>query len=55
VAVDGARNAGLLAVRMLALSDGGLAAALEKSRHTMAEKVRAADEEIRARYAEGGS
>jgi 5-(carboxyamino)imidazole ribonucleotide mutase len=54
VAVDGARNAGLLAVRMLALSDVGLAAALEKSRHTMAAKVRAADEEIRARYEGGG-
>src|SRR5580693_10232496 len=42
VAVGGARNAGLLAVRMLALADVGLAAALEKSRHTMAAKVRAA-------------
>jgi 5-(carboxyamino)imidazole ribonucleotide mutase len=55
VAVDGARNAGLLAVRMLALSDEGLAAALEKSRLTMAAKVRAADDEIRARYGEGGA
>jgi 5-(carboxyamino)imidazole ribonucleotide mutase len=50
VAVDGARNAGLLAVRILALSDDGLGAALEKSRHDMAAKVRAADEKIRARY-----
>jgi 5-(carboxyamino)imidazole ribonucleotide mutase len=54
VAVDGARNAGLLAVRMLALADDGLGAALEKSRQAMAEKVRAADEEIRARYGDGG-
>jgi 5-(carboxyamino)imidazole ribonucleotide mutase len=56
VAVDGARNAGLLAVRILALADEGLAAALEKSRLTMAAKVRSADDEIRARYgADGGS
>jgi len=54
VAVDGGRNAGLLAARILALSDDGLAAALEKSRDAMAAKVRAADEEIRARY-DGGS
>jgi 5-(carboxyamino)imidazole ribonucleotide mutase len=44
----------LLAVRMLALADDGLGAALEKSRQAMAEKVRAADEEIRARYGDGG-
>jgi 5-(carboxyamino)imidazole ribonucleotide mutase len=54
VAVDGARNAGLLAVRILALSDEGLAAALEKARQAMATKVRAADEEIRARYGDAG-
>jgi len=54
VAVDGARNAGLLAVRVLALSDDALATALEESRRTMAAKVRAADEEIRSRYGEGG-
>ncbi|MHB8682346.1 MAG: 5-(carboxyamino)imidazole ribonucleotide mutase [Acidimicrobiales bacterium] len=51
VAVNGARNAGLLAVRILALSDPDIAAALEKARHVMAAQVRAADEEIRARYA----
>jgi hypothetical protein len=39
---------------MLALADDGLGAALEKSRQAMAEKVRAADEEIRARYGDGG-
>jgi 5-(carboxyamino)imidazole ribonucleotide mutase len=56
VGVDGARNAGLLAVRILALSDDILAAALEKSREAMATKVRAADEQIRARYGDvGGS
>jgi 5-(carboxyamino)imidazole ribonucleotide mutase len=54
VAVDGARNAGLLAVRILALSDEGLSAAYAKFRDDMAEKVRTADEGIRARYADGG-
>jgi len=53
VAVDGARNAGLLAVRILALADDDLAAGLEKSRQAMATKVRAADEEIRSRYGAG--
>ena len=50
VAVDGARNAGLLAVRILALSDSTIAAALEERREDMAAQVRRADEEIRARY-----
>ncbi len=54
VAVDGARNAGLLAVRILALADDDLTAGLEKSRHAMAAKVRADDGEIRARYGGGG-
>jgi len=53
VAVDGGRNAGLLAARILALADDGLAAALEKSRDALAAKVRAADEEIRTRYERG--
>jgi 5-(carboxyamino)imidazole ribonucleotide mutase len=51
VAVNGAGNAGLLAVRILALSDEGLARALDKHRDEMAAKVRAADEEIRTRFA----
>jgi 5-(carboxyamino)imidazole ribonucleotide mutase len=51
VAVNGAGNAGLLAVRILALSDERLAAALERHRQDMAAKVRAADEEIRTRFA----
>jgi 5-(carboxyamino)imidazole ribonucleotide mutase len=55
VAVDGARNAGLLAVRILALSDDGLSAAYDKFRDGMAAKVRAADEGIRARYEDGGA
>jgi 5-(carboxyamino)imidazole ribonucleotide mutase len=51
VAVNGAGNAGLLAVRILALSDERLAAALTRHREDMATKVRAADEETRARFA----
>jgi 5-(carboxyamino)imidazole ribonucleotide mutase len=53
VAVDGGRNAGLLAVRILALSDDTLSGAYEHFRDSMAAKVRAADEGIQARYAEG--
>ncbi|HAM00752.1 MAG TPA: 5-(carboxyamino)imidazole ribonucleotide mutase [Acidimicrobiaceae bacterium] len=54
VAVNGARNAGLLAVRMLALAEPRLEAELEKHRQVMASQVRAADAEVRARYAEPG-
>ena len=50
VAVNGARNAGLLAARMLALSDDELGAALERQRQQMAADVRAADDEVRSRY-----
>jgi 5-(carboxyamino)imidazole ribonucleotide mutase len=51
VAINGAGNAGLLAVRILALSDERLAAALGRHRDEMATKVRRADDEIRARFA----
>lgn len=51
VAVNGARNAGLLAARIIALSDPALASALERIREEMAAAVMAADEEVRARYA----
>ncbi len=54
VAVNGARNAGLLAVRILALGDAKLAQALVEQREAMAERVRASDAEVRARYAEPG-
>ena len=54
VAVDGAATPGLLAVRILALADDGLAGAHEKSREAMATKVRAADEEIRRATATAG-
>jgi 5-(carboxyamino)imidazole ribonucleotide mutase len=54
VAVNGARNAGLLAVRMLALADVRLAEALIEQRTVMAAQVRASDAEVRARYARSG-
>jgi 5-(carboxyamino)imidazole ribonucleotide mutase len=50
VAVNGSRNAGLLAIRILALSDERLAAQLESFREKMAEQVRAQDKALRARY-----
>jgi len=43
-------NAGLLAVRILALSDERLSAALVRHRDDMATKVRKTDEEIRTRF-----
>lgn len=52
VAVNGARNAGLLAVRILALGDPALADALVEHRELMAAQVRASDAELRARYAD---
>lgn len=54
VAVNGARNAALLAVRILALSDDGVAKGLDESRQAMAAKVRAADAEVRGRFAQAG-
>ena len=53
VAVNGARNAGLLAVRILALSDAALATAYDRSRDELAAQVRKADDEVRARFASG--
>jgi 5-(carboxyamino)imidazole ribonucleotide mutase len=52
VAVNGARNAGLLAVRMLALAEPTLSKALAEHQEVMAAQVRASDAEVRARYAE---
>jgi len=45
----GAKNAALLAVQILALSDSGLAQALTDDRLAMADKVRAADAELQRR------
>jgi 5-(carboxyamino)imidazole ribonucleotide mutase len=52
VAVNGARNAGLLAVRMLALAEPKLTQALAEHQAVMAAQVRASDSEVRARFAE---
>jgi 5-(carboxyamino)imidazole ribonucleotide mutase len=46
VAIGGARNAGLLAVRMLALSDAGLAEALERYRRELVEKAAEQDRSV---------
>ncbi len=46
VAIDGADNAALLAVQMLALSDNGLQDKLRAYKQKMAEDVRAADKKL---------
>ena len=50
VAIDGAQNAGLLAAQILAVSDDALRVALGPRRDDLAQKVAAADEEIRAKH-----
>lgn len=50
VAVDGARNAGLLAVRILAASDPQLRDRYDQFRGQLATKVRATDERIREEF-----
>lgn len=52
VAVDGAGNAGVLAVEMLALSDDSLAEKLEAMKETMAKEVEKKDKDIQAKVAE---
>ena len=51
VAIDGAANAALLAVQMLALSDEALAAKLVAYRRGLTEKVEKKDAEIQAQFA----
>jgi 5-(carboxyamino)imidazole ribonucleotide mutase len=50
VAVNGARNAALLAIRIMALSDERLAAELKRFVQDLADQVRDMDAEIVARY-----
>jgi 5-(carboxyamino)imidazole ribonucleotide mutase len=50
VAINGARNAGLLAARIVALSDPKVAEAHAALRSSMADKVRAADAKVRAEF-----
>jgi 5-(carboxyamino)imidazole ribonucleotide mutase len=54
VAINGARNAGLLAIRILALSNNELAARLVTFVEEMAEQVRTQDQALRARYEGSG-
>lgn len=54
VAIDGARNAGLLAVRILAIGDPELTAKLEQFVAAMADEVRGKDAALRERLAAGG-
>ena len=51
VSVDGARNAGLLATRILALGDPELAARVEKAAEEMAAEVREKDARLQAKLA----
>jgi 5-(carboxyamino)imidazole ribonucleotide mutase len=50
VAINGARNAGLLAIRILALSDPQTATRLDSFREELAAQVRTQDAALRARY-----
>lgn len=50
VAIDGAANAALLSIQMLAIEDAALAEKLEASRRAGAEKVLAKNAEIEARF-----
>ena len=50
VAIDGAENAGILAVQMLALSDVNLKERLKAHKKAMAEKVAAKDAAVMARF-----
>ncbi len=52
VAVDGAGNAGVLAVEILALSDDILAEKLEAMKETMAKEVEKKDKDIQAKVEE---
>lgn len=47
VAIDGARNAGLLAARILAVSDPGLRERLDNFREAQAQAAKAADARVR--------
>ena len=50
VAVDGAKNAALLAIEMLAITDGDLAAKLQKARDEGRDAVLKADAEVMAQF-----
>jgi 5-(carboxyamino)imidazole ribonucleotide mutase len=50
VAIGNARNAGLLAVRILATSDPALQTKMTEFQRTMADTVRAKDEKARSEF-----
>lgn len=50
VAVGGAKNAGLLAIRILSVADRGLRTAMERYQADLADMVRAKDATIRTEY-----
>ncbi len=50
VAINGAANAALLAIQMLAITDEELAAKLEAQRKANTDKVYAADKEVKEKY-----
>lgn len=55
VAVDGAKNAAILAVQILALNDGELSDKLEKSKREMAEAISEKDAKLQKELASDGS
>ena len=50
MAIDGADNAALFAIQILALSDAGLAEKLADYKKQMAEKIAQKDREVSAQY-----
>ena len=50
VAIDGAENAALLAIQILAVEDSALAEKLQAARDEKKEKILAVDKEINARF-----
>ncbi|MGH9172213.1 MAG: 5-(carboxyamino)imidazole ribonucleotide mutase [Acidimicrobiales bacterium] len=54
VAIDGARNAGLLAARMIGIADERVAGELERFAERVAAEVREKDAKLQARLAAGG-
>jgi 5-(carboxyamino)imidazole ribonucleotide mutase len=54
-AIGGARNAGLLAVRILAVAEGRLRARLDEHREQLAEHARGQDRQVRGERGEGSA
>lgn len=53
VAIDGAKNAALLAAQILAVADDNLAARLQSGREQMAQQARQKDQAVKERFAKG--